>query len=335
MHMADALLSPAVGGVMWMISGGTVAYSVREVRKNFSEKRIPLMGVSGAFVFAAQMVNFAIPGTGSSGHIAGGVLLAALLGPAPGFLTMASVLLIQALFFADGGLLALGGNLFNMGFAGCFFAYLLLFRPLLVGAKEPSRARIVIASVAACVGSMEFGAFCVTIETLLSGVTSLPFGAFVAAMLPIHLAIGIGEGLATGAVLCFVRRNLPRYEASRLERSEHRGTELVLTFAVAALVAAGGLSLLASSRPDGLEWSIGKVAEGGEIAAGESAIHAFWERCATFFAVLPDYAIPGRDCWWGSAFAGIVGASICALFTVVAAWVLIRRRRHRQVDSQI
>ena len=110
MHMADALLSPAVGGTMLAVSVGVLACSIRDIRKNFQESRIPLMGVAGAFVFAAQMVNFAIPGTGSSGHIGGAVLLAALLGPSPAFLVMAGVLLIQALFFADGGLLsALGG----------------------------------------------------------------------------------------------------------------------------------------------------------------------------------------------------------------------------------
>ena len=99
MHMADALLSPAVGGMMWAISAGLVGYSVHKIRQNFDESRIPLMGVTGAFVFAMQMINFAIPGTGSSGHIAGAVLLSALLGSCPAFLVMASVILIQALFF--------------------------------------------------------------------------------------------------------------------------------------------------------------------------------------------------------------------------------------------
>lgn len=137
MHMADALLSPAVGGAMLVVSSGVLAYSIRDIRRDFQESRIPLMGVAGAFVFAAQMVNFAIPGTGSSGHIGGAVLLAALLGPSPAFLVMAGVLLIQALFFADGGLLAWGCNLFNLGFFGCYLAYPYLFRPL--AGREMSR----------------------------------------------------------------------------------------------------------------------------------------------------------------------------------------------------
>ncbi|MBW2123959.1 MAG: energy-coupling factor ABC transporter permease, partial [Deltaproteobacteria bacterium] len=110
MHMADALLSPSVGAAFWVVSGTAVAYSARKLKQEADEKKIPLMGILGAFVFAAQMINFTIPGTGSSGHLAGGMILAVLLGPYAGFLTLASVLVVQALFFGDGGILALGCN---------------------------------------------------------------------------------------------------------------------------------------------------------------------------------------------------------------------------------
>jgi cobalt/nickel transport system permease protein len=123
MHMADALISPAVGGTMWVLGGLAVSYSLHYVKKDLDEKKIPLMGVLGAFVFAAQMLNFTIPGTGSSGHICGGLLLASLLGPAAGFTALAVVILIQALLFADGGLLAYGCNIINMGFYTCFLGY--------------------------------------------------------------------------------------------------------------------------------------------------------------------------------------------------------------------
>ena len=103
MHMSDVLISPAVAGVMATASTGLIAYSVYKTKDELEEKKIPLMGVMGAFVFAAQMINFTIPGTGSSGHIGGGLLLASILGPAPAFLVMSTVLIIQALFFADGG----------------------------------------------------------------------------------------------------------------------------------------------------------------------------------------------------------------------------------------
>ena len=114
MHMADALVAPAVAATMYVCSGGAAGFSVKKVRLESDPKKIPVMGVMGAFVFAAQMINFTIPGTGSSGHLCGGMMLTALLGPYAAFLTMIGVLLIQCLLFADGGLLALGCNIWNM-----------------------------------------------------------------------------------------------------------------------------------------------------------------------------------------------------------------------------
>jgi len=164
MHMADALISPAVGGVMWAAAVGTAAYSIKKIRNEMDEKKIPLMGVMGAFVFAAQMINFTIPGTGSSGHIGGGILLAVLLGPYAAFLSMASILLIQALFFADGGLLAFGSNVFNMGFYTCFIAYPLIFR--WITRKGMSSRRIITASLISVVIGLQMGSLSVVLQTL-------------------------------------------------------------------------------------------------------------------------------------------------------------------------
>ena len=119
MHMADALLSPAVGSTFWAGSLALSGYASSKLKKRIDDRVIPLMGVLGAFIFAAQMINFTIPGTGSSGHIGGGMILAIILGPHAAFLVIASVLTVQALFFADGGLLALGCNIWNMGFYPC------------------------------------------------------------------------------------------------------------------------------------------------------------------------------------------------------------------------
>ena len=140
MHMADALVSPAVGGTMWAVSAGLLAFCARKVKETLREDRVPLMGVLGAFIFAAQMINFTIPGTGSSGHLGGGLILAVLLGPYAAFLVIASVLTVQALFFADGGLLALGCNMFNLGFFPAFLAYPLLYRPFARGEYGSVRA---------------------------------------------------------------------------------------------------------------------------------------------------------------------------------------------------
>ena len=207
MHMADALVAPAVAGTMYVCSAAAAAYSVKKVRLENDPKKIPVMGIMGAFVFAAQMINFTIPGTGSSGHLCGGMLLTALLGPYAGFLTMIGVLLIQCLLFADGGILALGCNIWNMAFYGCFLGALLIWKPMMK--KGMSRGKIILASILGCVLTLQLGAFSVTVETLASGITALPFVTFVATMQPIHLAIGFVEGLITAAVLVFVYEARP------------------------------------------------------------------------------------------------------------------------------
>ena len=207
MHMADALISPAVGGTMLVASVGVAAYSIKKIKNDMDEKKIPLMGVMGAFVFAAQMINFAIPGTGSSGHIGGGMLLAILLGPYAGFLTMASILLIQALFFGDGGLLAFGSNVFNLGFYTCFIAYPIIYKWFT--RKGVTSQRIFWGAITSALVGLQLGAFSVVLETVLSGKTELPFGTFVLLMQPIHLAIGVVEGLVTAAVVSFVWKARP------------------------------------------------------------------------------------------------------------------------------
>lgn len=219
MHMSDALLSPAVGGAMYAVSAVSIAYAVQKVKKDdLGEKNLPMMAVAGAFTFAAQMINFTIPGTGSSGHIGGGILLAGLLGGAPAVVTLTAVLLIQCLFFADGGLLALGANIFNMGVIPCLFVCPLIFRPIL--RKGVTHKRIMIASVVSCVVGLQLGAFCVVLQTLTSGVTELPFHTFVLLMQPIHLAIGFVEGIITAGILNFVYQMRPEILTDVLERLE-------------------------------------------------------------------------------------------------------------------
>ncbi len=120
MHMADALLAPAVAATMYAASAVTVGASVKTLKKDETTAKLPTMAVTSALVFAGQMINYTIPGTGSSGHLCGGMMLSALLGPQAGFLSMVVILAIQCLFFADGGLLALGANCWNMAFYGCF-----------------------------------------------------------------------------------------------------------------------------------------------------------------------------------------------------------------------
>jgi cobalt/nickel transport system permease protein len=256
MHMADALLSPTVGLTLWAASTATFAWCAKRVRSDAREHLVPLMGVLGAFVFAAQMLNFAIPGTGSSGHIGGALLLAILLGGPAAFIVITSVLTVQALFFADGGLLALGANIFNLGVIPCFIAYPLIYRPLLKAAGDaPSKNRVAIITLLTAVIGLQLGALGVVIQTQLSGISSLPLNTFLLLMQSIHLPIGVMEGLATAAVIAFIREARPDLVDGGHVTAGFPG-RMIATFALLALVMGGGLSWFASTDPDGLEWSI-------------------------------------------------------------------------------
>lgn len=310
MHMADALVAPVVAATMYLASGTAGGYSIRRVRMEEDAKKVPLMGVMGAFVFAAQMINFTIPGTGSSGHLCGGMLLSALLGPCAGFLTMIGVLLIQCLLFADGGLLALGCNVWNMAFYGCFIGALLIWRPIMK--KGATKGKIVFASVLGSVLTLQLGAFSVTLETLASGITELPFGVFAATMQPIHLAIGTVEGLITAAVLVFVHEARPELlwgvgETDLEGKLTFRSTLTVL--AVGAAVIGGVLSLFASAFPDGLEWSMEKVAGTAELKSA-GGVYDLAAAVQERTALLPDYAFKGSESAAGGSFSGIVGALV-------------------------
>ncbi len=335
MHMADALISPAVGGIMWAISAGFTGYSVRKLTKDSDDAKVPLMGVMGAFVFAAQMINFTIPGTGSSGHIGGGMLLSALLGPVGGFLALASVLLIQALFFGDGGLLAYGCNLANMGIFTCFVVYPLIWRRIM---KNGVTARkIWWGSVLSVVVALQMGAFGVVLETFVSGKTELPFVAFVVLMQPIHLAIGVIEGLVTAAVLTFVWKARPEL----LETTQKRlpsGVSLkkVLVVMGLAVVLVGGiLSLFASSFPDGLEWSMFKVSGEEEIAA-QGAVHDAFSAVQEKTVILPDYSFKEPDhgkeldkaeAAVGTSVSGLVGGAMTLVLAGLVGFAVTKARR--------
>lgn len=332
MHMADALLSPAVAVTMYAASAAAAGVSLVQLRREelaapeTAKKKLPTVAVMSALVFAGQMINYTIPGTGSSGHLCGGMLLSAMLGPWAGFLSMIVILAIQALFFADGGLLALGANVWNMAFYGCFVGYFLIYRPLMRGnlSAGKARLRLTLASVLGCVATLQLGAFSVVLETTLSGITALPLGAFAVLMQPIHLAIGLVEGLITAAVLLFVYQTRPELlqdaaGSGAKNRCSRKAALAIL--AAAALVIGGGMSLLASSSPDGLEWSLFGNEEAGysanmgldeeqygtQSAAAEKAA-AVQEKTS----FLPDYGFADSDSAAGTSVSGLVGCVIVA-----------------------
>lgn len=324
MHMADALLSPGVGLVMILVSLLVIGYSVYRIRKDrtLTEQKIPVMAVMAAFIFAAQMINFTIPGTGSSGHLCGGMILAAVLGPYPAVLSLSAVLLIQCLFFADGGLLALGCNVFNMGLCAILVAYPLIYKPIMK--RGFSNTRAFVASILACEVGLQLGAFCVVLQTALSGITALPFGAFVALMQPIHLAIGLVEGIITALVVIFIHNTRPELLDTALENKSTTvsAKRVVIILAAVAIVIGGGLSLLASSNPDGLEWSIAGVTGDTELAAQYPAADAAGA-VVNSTAVLPDYTFAGdEENPMGTVVSGLVGSAFCVVLAGGAAWVI-------------
>ncbi len=343
MHMADALISPAVGGTMWVVTAGLISWCARKVRATRDDRLIPMMGVLGAFIFTAQMINFSIPGTGSSGHLGGGLILAVMLGPHAAFLVITSVLTMQALFFADGGLLALGCNIFNLGFLPAFIAYPLLYK--LIAGNDRIGARAWGAAMAAAVLGLQLGAFGVVLETKLSGISELPFRTFALIMQPIHLAIGIVEGLTTATVVAFVARARPEFFDMGISRQRQSLWPLWVGVLAVAVVLGGAASWFASTHPDGLEWAITKVTGDGEFSGAKDTLHEKLSVVQSKTAFLPDYSFKSSldendsaehagvvpDSWpavkAGTSVSGIVGGCLTLALVVLIGFTLKARTK--------
>lgn len=347
MHMADALVSPAVGGAFWVAAAGTIAYCSARVRRDLDDRKVPLMGVLGAFVFAAQMINFTIPATGSSGHLGGGLLLAILLGPSAAYLTIASILMVQALFFADGGLLALGCNIFNLGVFPAFIAYPFIYKKL-VG-REPRQARMVTASIIAAVVALQFGSLGVVLQTVASGVSALPFDAFLLLMQPIHLGIGVVEGVVTALVVSFIYQAKPEILESVLQEKplgDMPIKSILAAFLVAAALIGGVLSWFASENPDGLEWSIARITGSTELPEKGQKAHEELANLQEKTSILPDYALKtknGHDKETahtedveriGTSLSGIIGGTITLIICIVIG-VLLRKQTSAQQQAKL
>ena len=242
------------------------SFSDKKAKKDFNRENIlPAIALT-SFVFALQMINFSVPTTASSGHIVGGLLLAALLGPYAGFLAICSILLVQAVFFADGGLMALGCNIFNMGFLACFVAYPLVYKPL------AENRRSAFGAILASIVALQLGSIAVVAESALSGSTSANIGLFASLMQSIHLAIGIVEGVFTAAVILIAQRT----QFSKM---------FSYSISALALILAGVISQFASSKPDGLEWSLINMSD-SFVAQTQGYIYALSELIQTKSAIL-------------------------------------------------
>jgi cobalt/nickel transport system permease protein len=304
MHIPDGFLSPFVAIVFWICSAVVVGYSLRRLRSELSERQVPLMGVLAAVIFAGQMLNFSVAG-GTSGHLLGAALAVILLGPWSAVLVLTCVVSVQALVFQDGGLLALGANIFNMAFVGVFSAWG-VYR-LVRRFAPPARWSTLMAGFLAAWTSIEVAALVAGLQLALSGTS--PANVAVPAMGGIHALIGVGEGLITVGALALLMAARPG-----LLENGSAGTNTALVWigglAIALLLAV--LSPLASAHPDGLEW----VAEQtGFLSAARNPT----------YKIIPEYLVPGvSNEALATILAGVLGVAI-----VTSAALLVTRFRRK------
>ncbi|MCL4426128.1 MAG: energy-coupling factor ABC transporter permease [Firmicutes bacterium] len=214
MHIPDGFLDARTWIGATAAGAGAVGYSLKKTREVLEERQIPLLGVIAAFIFAAQMVNFPVAG-GTSGHLIGAVLAAILLGPWAAGLVMTVVIMVQALFFGDGGITALGANVLNMAFFATFsgyYAYRLLSR-LFGGGKARATGTFIVTFLASWF-SVVTAATAAALELAASG--TVPLGVVLPAMLFWHVIIGIGEGVITAVAVSFVTSLRPDLQSMQL-----------------------------------------------------------------------------------------------------------------------
>jgi len=299
MHIPDGFLSVVLAAVFWVPSLIALSLALRHTGRQFSERLVPRMGVLAAAIFAAQMLNFSVIG-GTSGHLLGASLATILLGPWAAVLVMACVVGVQALFFQDGGFLALGANLFNMAVVGVAVSYTVYRTVEKLSARRPWG--ILVGGFAAGWASIFMGSLAVGLQLALSGVS--PANLVIPAMAGIHALIGVGEGLATGGALAFlaaVQSDLLRPTISSGGGADPGRVDRQPGWWIIGLVLALALAIaspLASSDPDGLQ----KVAEQ----------QGFLERTAPpALRLFPDYLFPGMDdLALATILAGILGIGL-------------------------
>jgi cobalt/nickel transport system permease protein len=291
MHIPDGFMSTAVSIVLWILSIAVIAIALRKANQSLGEREIPLMGVLAAAIFAGQMLNFTVAG-GTSGHLLGAALATILLGPWAAVLVMTVVVAVQALLFQDGGLLALGANIFNMAIIGVFVSYAVY--TLLSRLFRSKKWGLFVSGFAAAWASIFLASLAVALQLSLSGTS--PANLAVPAMGVVHALIGIGEGLITVGALAFIyaaRKDI--LERGRAPANGSRGI-LVGGILIALLLAV--LSPLASTHPDGLEFV---AEEYGFIELAQSS----------FYTLIPDYEMPGiENPVLATIAAGVVGVLI-------------------------
>lgn len=305
MHIPNGFLSVPVSIVLWVVSAAVIAYALRRVNAELGERQVPLMGVLAAVIFAGQMLNFSVTG-GTSGHLMGAALAAIVLGPWAAIVVMTCVVGVQALLFQDGGLLALGGNIFNMGIIGVMVAWP-VYRFVQNLAKGQPWGMFVGGGVAAWL-SIVLASLAVALQLWISGTS--PADVALPAMGGIHMLIGLGEALITVGALAFI------YAARRdllTDSPAPANPAIIWLGGLGIALALAALSPLASANPDGLEWVAEELGFLGQAQGAE-------------LAIIPDYVMPGvPNEALATMVAGAVGVAVVA--AVAAGLAMMRRRK--------
>ncbi|HWX22446.1 MAG TPA: energy-coupling factor ABC transporter permease [Candidatus Binatia bacterium] len=305
MHLPDGFLDARTALLATGAAAGGVGIALRQVRNSLEPRQMPMLGLAAAFVFAAQMLNFPVA-WGTSGHLVGGVLTAVLLGPSAAVLVMTCVLMVQCLMFADGGLMALGANVFNMGIVNVCSGYFVFRATRSLIRMEESRATVFAAAFAGWFGTVLASISCAG-QLALS--KTVPWSLAFPAMANVHMIIGVGEGLATGLVVMAVLRTRPQLVAGAREQGLAAGVGFMGYGLLLALGLAVFVAPFACAWPDGLEGVARAMGFASKAVPGPLP------------APLADYQLP----FIGSATAatGIAGV-IGTVLAFVAAYALAR-----------
>lgn len=310
MHIPDGMLRAPTWVSAWLGSAGIIGYAAREVRKRLTDGTIVMMAVLAALIFALQMLNFPVAG-GTSGHFAGGAAAAIVLGLWPAMLVMAAVVTVQAVFFADGGITALGANMLTMAIVAPVAGHL-VYRTV-TRLRQTRTARLAAAFAAgwiACVAA----ALAAGVMLWLSG--RAPLVPVLGAMGFWHALIGLGEGAITAGLVGYLLAVRPDLLTADVRATSDAATARKTAIGLAAIaLAVAGASFLASSRPDGLEFVYSRLGT------------ALREAPAT--GVSPGYALPGiANETLAGVLAGIVGVAVTGMLVYALLNAARARRRH-------
>ncbi|MCL1890742.1 MAG: PDGLE domain-containing protein [Coriobacteriia bacterium] len=310
MHIPDGMLDPKTFGTLWAGGAGSIGYASWWIRKNLDGSKIVLMAVLAALIFGLQMLNFPIA-AGTSGHFAGGALAGILLGAWPACIVMSAVLLVQALFFGDGGITTLGANIVNLGiiapFVGAFIYE--LFQRVRSGYASKIAGAFTGAFVAVVVSSAA-----VALELWASN--NAQFFAALGAMTFWHTIIGVGEGIITAGLIAYVAKVRPQLLGDEGALHTKRSLKSICVVLGALALIAAGLSFLASTSPDGLEFVYFDSGVGAEFEEGAHAAAA----------PMSDYLLPGV----GSELLAGIGAGIVGVVltgALILGLVVVLKRR--------